>query len=450
MAGKYSVPDSNIILTNANYVFNELAGKDDFLVIPAFLYEEVDNLKDRCGTMEDFNIREFFRNIKILSASGNLATGVKNSNGATVMIVPSDKIQKPESAFYNDWFPEKKVDNKILLFVQHFVVKNNLENKNVVCVTFDNGIVGKTNCLGITTYEPGDIREKAKEAFIATIYKGYRHINISSELAEIIKSKLFLAGNMLPDEIKDLSENEFLVVNNNYNLTCRYFKGNVVVRHHSNKVFSMEPAKNNLQQKFAWDLLSDKNIRIVTQVGEFGAGKTVLALLLGIAQTKGFPENHYEKLYDGIMVVTPTRHGKHHVGDVPGTKSEKLQEWMGCILDNIEAIKMNGANISMKDCSKLITFENLEHLGGRSLHYKYIMIEEAHNLSKDELKRILTRGAKGTKIIINGDPFQCRFSNNSSGLLHAIEVLKKYPETGSIFLEKIERDRIAEIISEAW
>lgn len=450
MAGTYYVPDSNIIIKNAGYIFNELGSEGDNITIPAFLYEEIDNLKDRCGIMENVNIREFFRHLEALSVDGNLATGVKTNRGVTIRIVPlsAHVKEKKESVFYDDWDPEKKLDNRILLFIQHIIVE--YKTKDVVCVSFDKGVIEKAKCLGITVCKPWNIDEKARNDFIRTIYKGYRCINIPSELAEIIKSKSFLAGNMLPDGIKDLSENEFLLVNNNYKLICRYLKGNVVVRHHPNKVFSIEPREHNIQQKFAWDLLFDKDVRIVTQIGEFGTSKTFTSLLAGIAQTRGFPENHYEKLYDGIIVVTPTRHGKHHVGDVPGTKSEKLQEWMGCIFDNIEAIKMNGANINMKDCSKLIAFENLEHLGGRSLHYKYIMIEEAHNLSEDELKRILTRGAKGTKIIINGDPFQCRFSNNSSGLLHAIEVLRKYPETGSIFLEKIERDRIAEIISEAW
>ena len=123
---------------------------------------------------------------------------------------------------------------------------------------------------------------------------------------------------------------------------------------------------------------------------------------------------------------------------------------MGSVFDNINAIKMNGANLNEQFCSKLITFENLDHIGGRSLHYTYLMIEEAHNFNRDELKRVLSRGAKGTKIVITGDPFQGKFSDKGSGLLYANEVLKKYPETGSVFLHKVERDRIAEIIAEAF
>jgi len=290
----------------------------------------------------------------------------------------------------------------------------------------------------------------------------------------------------LPIEYKNekFHENEFLVPNNNYNLLLRHREGMIFhIGSYSQNVFGLGPKERNLEQKFAWNLLTDNSISIVNLVGRFGTGKTFLALLAGLAQLEQFPDCGYEKLFDSIMVITPTVpvDSEHDLGLLPGEKFEKIRPWVGSIFDNFKAVlrlgnmktkvfrkKSDKKNISNSNdddnqdfrkrfeqlCNNgVIEFENINYIRGRSLHGYFIIVDEAQDFTDKEIKLIGGRVAQQTKIAILGNPYNVNrlfLREDINGLTYAVEALKNgnYKEAGSVVLKKVERSRVSEIFDE--
>jgi len=208
----------------------------------------------------------------------------------------------------------------------------------------------------------------------------------------------------------------------------------------------------NVEQKCALDLLLRDDVKLITLVGPAGTGKTLMALAAGLR--KVFDEN----LYSRILVSRPIMPLGKDIGYLPGSKEEKLYHWMQPIYDNLEFLCQSSTGEAdgqetqkwiME--SKKIEMEAVTYIRGRTLPKMYIIIDEAQNLTPHEVKTIISRAGKGTKVILTGDPTQIDnpyLDKDSNGLTFVVGKFKNLPIFGHVFLERTERSELAAIAAE--
>jgi len=201
----------------------------------------------------------------------------------------------------------------------------------------------------------------------------------------------------------------------------------------------------NKEQMFAFNMLMDPNIPIVTLIGAAGCGKTLLAIAAGLEQV--LDQEQYKKL----VVSRPVQPLGKDIGYLPGTMEEKMMPWLMPIQDNIEFL-MNGKRDSMDMFFEngTIQVEALTYIRGRSISNGFMIIDEAQNLTTHELKTIITRVGENTKIVLTGDIEQIDnvyIDATSNGLSYAVEKFKTYDLSGHITLKKGERSKVATLAS---
>ena len=157
----------------------------------------------------------------------------------------------------------------------------------------------------------------------------------------------------------------------------------------------------NKEQAFAIDMLMDPSIKIVSLVGRAGSGKTLMAIAAGLQQTIGLrsDENHYDRL----IVSRPVQPLGKDIGFLPGTMEEKMLPWLMPIQDNLKFLMGDKSSLELYLQQGKIEIEALTYIRGRSISNAFIVIDEAQNLTKHEIKTIITRIGEGTKIVLTGD-----------------------------------------------
>jgi PhoH-like ATPase len=205
----------------------------------------------------------------------------------------------------------------------------------------------------------------------------------------------------------------------------------------------------NREQQFAFDLLLNEDIQLVTLVGKAGTGKTLLAIAAGL--NKSADEGQYSRL----LVSRPVFPLGRDLGFLPGDLEEKLSPWMQPIFDNVELLlgaveegsKRKRGYKELVDLG-LLEIEALTYIRGRSIPKQYMIVDEAQNLTPHEIKTIVTRAGEGTKIILTGDPYQIDnpyIDSASNGLTYVVEKFKGEEIAGHVTLTKGERSCLAEL-----
>jgi len=202
----------------------------------------------------------------------------------------------------------------------------------------------------------------------------------------------------------------------------------------------------NLEQRCAIDALLDDSIKLVTLSGKAGTGKTLIALACALEKTIT------DCKYDKIVVARPVIPMGQDIGFLPGDLKEKLGPWMQPIVDNIEFLfkqeqKPHEA-FNELESNGLIKVEPLTYIRGRSIPNQFIIIDEAQNLTKHEVKTIISRAGEGTKIVLTGDPEQIdapSLDSENNGLSYVIEKFKSEKIAAHITLSKGERSELADI-----
>ena len=209
----------------------------------------------------------------------------------------------------------------------------------------------------------------------------------------------------------------------------------------------------NIEQSFALNLLTDPQIDLVTILGQAGTGKTLMTLAAALSQTLD------ERRYSGIIFTRATVSVGDDIGYLPGTEEEKMTPWMGALEDNLEVLlktdKGNGGwrSSATSDIVKSrISIKSMSFMRGRTFLNKFLIIDEAQNLSPKQMKTLITRAGPGTKVVCLGNIAQIDtpyLTEGSSGLTYLVERLKGWAHAGHITLERGERSRLAHWASQA-
>jgi PhoH-like ATPase len=206
----------------------------------------------------------------------------------------------------------------------------------------------------------------------------------------------------------------------------------------------------NREQNFALNLLMDPEVDFVSLVGTAGTGKTLLALAAGLTQT--LEENRYKEI---IMTRVTVPVGED-IGFLPGTEEEKMTPWMGALMDNLEVLTHTdvggdwGRAATNDLLSNRIKIRSMNFMRGRTFLNKYLILDEAQNLSPKQMKTLVTRAGPGTKVICLGNVAQIDtpyITETSSGLTYVVDRFKSWAHSGHIMLTRGERSRLADYAS---
>lgn len=433
MTKKTFVLDTNVLLHDTEAVFKF---PHNHVVIPVTVLEELDTMK-RLPSDLGRNSRAIFRSLDSLTKvghGGTLHTGVNLENGSTV------RIQIDIKTDYNSAFALSVNDNKIIMaaFLLHE------HGEKVVFVSKDFAARIKAEAIGLSAQD----YENLKFSYNA-LYKGIRKIEQDKHDID-----LFYKNGALPLSDKNFQPNEYIIMTSpehssavgKYNAQ----KQQVESLLKPTSLWGIKP--RNVEQKCAVDALMRDEIKLVTLIGPAGTGKTLLALACGMR--KVFDEGVYTR----ILVSRPIMPLGRDIGYLPGTKEEKLFNWMQPIYDNLEFLcdSSGGSSESNETIrwvmdSRKIEMEAVTYIRGRSLPKMYIIIDEAQNLTPHEVKTIISRAGENTKVILTGDPTQIDnpyLDKDSNGLSYAVGKFKEHKLFGHIFLEKTERSELAALAAE--
>ncbi|WP_090128893.1 PhoH family protein [Limnohabitans sp. Rim11] len=212
-------------------------------------------------------------------------------------------------------------------------------------------------------------------------------------------------------------------------------------------------ATRNREQNFAMNMLMDPDVDFVTLAGTAGTGKTLMALAAGLTQVLD------DRRYTEIIMTRATVSVGEDIGFLPGTEEEKMGPWMGALDDNLEFLaKGDGGNAgewgraaTNELIRSRIKIKSMNFMRGRTFMNKYVIIDEAQNLTPKQMKTLITRAGPGTKIICMGNLAQIDtpyLTEGSSGLTYAVDRFKGWAHGGHITLARGERSRLADFASD--
>lgn len=210
----------------------------------------------------------------------------------------------------------------------------------------------------------------------------------------------------------------------------------------------------NAEQNMALNLLTDPEIDFVTLLGQAGTGKTLMTLAAALTQTID------ERRFSEIIVTRATVSVGEDIGFLPGTEEEKMAPWMGALEDNLEVLHRSenstggdwGRQATLDLIKARIRIKSMSFMRGRTFLKKFVIIDEAQNLSPKQMKTLITRAGPGTKIVCLGNIAQIDtpyLTEGSSGLTYVVERFQGWPHAATITLMRGERSRLADFATEA-
>jgi len=220
-------------------------------------------------------------------------------------------------------------------------------------------------------------------------------------------------------------------------------------RHNQHNVWGI--TARNREQNFALNALMDPDIDFVSLLGTAGTGKTLLALAAGLAQTMD------QQRYREIIMTRATVSVGEDIGFLPGTEEEKMTPWMGALTDNLEVLTHNqeggswGRAATNDLLASRIKIRSLNFMRGRTFLSRYLILDEAQNLTPKQMKTLITRAGPGTKIVCLGNVEQIDtpyLTETTSGLTYAVDRFKGWTHSAHVTLRRGERSRLADYASE--
>jgi PhoH-like ATPase len=435
---KYFVLDTNVLLHNPASIFSFT---DNTVVIPINVIEELDHFKSS-SDKNGMHARQVLREIDALIKKGALDRGAKLDNGGRLRIgfVPRDTKLPTD-------MDRSIADNKILSVALEFQEHG---KDAVFFVSKDVNARIKAHALGIKSRD----YEKQQVEYLS-LYAGWREVSVSDELM----SKLYEEGKIAIPGVT-FHPNEFAALRlpeaNARDVLCRWNNEDEGLRilKDGQSCFGIKPL--NREQRFAFELLLDDRVQLVSLVGQAGTGKTLIALACALEKTL-----QLKPTYERVLVARPVIPMGRDIGYLPGTKDQKLSYWMRPIFDNLDFLLARAKpsaelglpvhrdkKLSVEDLQQanILEIEALTYIRGRSIPNQFIVVDEAQNLTPHEIKTIISRAGRGTKIVLTGDPEQIDnpyLDANSNGLTYLAERLKNEKLFGHVLLSKSERSPLA-------
>ena len=431
------VLDTNVLLQDPYSLY---AFKDNQVVIPAIVLEETDAKKkfpDEIGV----HARTIARILDSLRRRGKLHDNILLDNGGTLRV----ELNHRSLNTLNQFFLEPTNDNRIIAVALNLMLEEQekKDGRRVVLVSKDAMVRIKADVVGVTAED--FLNDRVIES--DDMYRGFREVFLDNQHIQSFYQEGSLSIALLEE---DFYPNEAVIVKalenpSGSSLGRLNSTASVIVpfTKQTDSVWGIRP--RNVQQTMALELLLSEEVPLVTLTGQAGTGKTLLALAAGLLQTEEM------RRFKKLLVARPIVPVGKDIGYLPGEKEEKLKPWMQPILDNLEHL------FSVKKREELdrilaglgsIEVEALSYIRGRSLPDQFIIIDEAQNLTKHEVKTILTRVGEGSKIILMGDteqidhPYLDPYNN---GLTYVVEKFKDQALSGHIRLLKGERSELARI-----
>ncbi len=461
---KLFVLDTNVLMHDpmSLYRFEE---HDIFL--PLMTLEELDGHKKGMSEVAR-NVRQVSRELDVLAASMQTQTLEEMAKG-----LPLDHSGHREAGgrlFFQTevlntaqplGLPQGKADNQILAVVQ--ALKERHPGRDVVLVSKDINMRIKARALGLPAedyrndkaLEDSDLLYTGVQQLPADFWE--RHGKTMESWTQGSHTNYRIAGPLVPSLL--INEMLYLEAPGEAPLHARVTEitgKHAVLRtlkdytNPKNAVWGI--AARNREQNFALNLLMDPEVDLVTLTGTAGTGKTLLTLAAGLAQVLD------ERRYSEIIVTRVTVPVGEDIGFLPGTEEEKMNPWMGALDDNLEVLtRGDGAagdwgRAATQDLMRSkVRIKSLNFMRGRTFLNKFVIIDEAQNLTPKQMKTLLTRAGPGTKMICLGNLAQIDtpyLTEGSSGLTFCVDRFKGWAHSGHITLARGERSRLADFASE--
>ena len=465
---KLFVLDTNVLMHDPMSLFR-FDEHDIFL--PMITLEELDNNKKGLSEVAR-NARQVSRNLDALAtftdAKGSVdakagiplsKTGHKDAGGKLFFQTTLLDIKLP------DGLPQGKADNQILGVVRA-LREQQLKDANprdVVLVSKDINMRVKARALGLPaedyfndkTLDDGDLLYTGVLALPADFWE--RHGKTMESWSQGGHTYYRIAGPMVP--VLLINQFVYLETPGAAPLYARVTEitGKTAVlktlrdySHAKNAVWGV--TSRNREQNFALNLLMDPECDFITLTGTAGSGKTLMTLAAGLSQVLD------ERRYTEIIVTRVTVPVGEDIGFLPGDEQEKMGPWMGALDDNLEVLARTdtaagewGRAATNDLVRSKIKIKSLNFMRGRTFLNKFVIIDEAQNLSPKQMKTLITRAGPGTKIVCLGNLAQIDtpyLTEGSSGLTYAVDRFKGWPHGGHVTLARGERSRLADFASE--
>jgi PhoH-like ATPase len=461
---KLFVLDTNVLMHDPMSLFR-FDEHDIFL--PMITLEELDNNKKGLSEVAR-NARQVSRNLDALAtftdAKGSVdakagiplsKTGHKDAGGKLFFQTTLLDIKLP------DGLPQGKADNQILGVVR--ALREQQPGRDVVLVSKDINMRVKARALGLPaedyfndkTLEDGDLLYTGVLALPADFWE--RHGKTMESWSQGGHTYYRIAGPLVP--VLLINQFVFLETPGAAPLYARVTEitGKTAVlktlrdySHAKNAVWGV--TSRNREQNFALNLLMDPECDFITLTGTAGSGKTLMTLAAGLSQVLD------ERRYTEIIVTRVTVPVGEDIGFLPGDEQEKMGPWMGALDDNLEVLARTdtaagewGRAATNDLVRSKIKIKSLNFMRGRTFLNKFVIIDEAQNLSPKQMKTLITRAGPGTKIVCLGNLAQIDtpyLTEGSSGLTYAVDRFKGWPHGGHVTLARGERSRLADFASE--
>ncbi len=430
---KVFILDTNVILHDSTCIKNF---EDNDIVIPISVLEELDHFK-RGNEQIHFNARDFLRQLDDLSIHTN-ENQLSNKDGRIRVMINHSWDPEVKSIFNED-----SSDNRIINCA--YKIQHENPERLVILVSKDTNMRLKSRSLSI---KAEDYTSDTVENF-NTVYDNNQFIeDVDSSEIDLIQSP----DGIDPKQIKSISEplpNENFILRNGQNSILATFDPfeKKIIQIKKQTAYGINP--RNAEQSFAFNILMDPRIQLITLSGKAGTGKTLLALASALEQRK-----KYRQIFLARPIVPLSN---KDIGFLPGDIESKLTPYMQPLFDNLTVIKdqfkknekRNSKINELLDEKKLV-ITPLAYIRGRSLQKTFFIVDEAQNLTPHEVKTIITRAAEGTKIIFTGDINQIDhpyLDKRSNGVTYLINRMKKQNMFSHINLKKGERSELAELAS---
>ena len=463
---KLFVLDTNVLLHDSSSLFR-FAEHDVFL--PMIVLEELDHQKKGMSEVAR-NARQVSRHLDQLIGTGDLSKGVPlDALGNTDALGSLHFQTRPTDMHLPLELPMGKADN-VILGIVHGLRKEN-PKREIVLVSKDINMRLKARALGLPAEDylndhvlddsdllydgvmplPENFWNKHGKDIESWQQNGLTWYRVRGPLCGqfIVNEFVYYEGEMpLYAQVREVTGKSAVLS------TLRDFS------HAKNSVWGV--TTRNREQNFAMNLLMTPDIDFVSLLGQAGTGKTLLALASGLAQT------FETKRYTEIIITRATVPVGDDIGFLPGTEEEKMLPWMGALEDNLEVLHQGAAgalgvsgNGNGQDWNKTpamdlirsrIKVKSMNFMRGRTFLNKFLIIDEAQNLTPKQMKTLVTRAGPGTKIVCLGNIAQIDtpyLTEGSSGLTYVVDRFKGWPHAGHITLQRGERSRLADYASDA-